>query len=109
MIPVTKLKVGFYTYNIEIHDEKISDNHGETHRDSKEILLFDNGNEEVMRETAQHEALHALCEDIFATIKDIEKTDDQEEQFIRLFSPRLMQFLIDNPEFRDWLYDNDND
>jgi len=96
MLPVDKARVGFYTYKLETYDSKVSENHGETSRDKKEILLFDNGNEEVLKETTMHECLHALVEDLFGS-------DKKEEKFIRLFSPRLMQFLRDNPELLDWL------
>lgn len=78
--------------------------HGETNTDSKQIVVYSNENEEVVRETLQHEILHALLEDIIATIKDLEGEDKIEEQLIRLLSPRLMSFAVENPKLARYLW-----
>ena len=109
MLPSRTARIGCYTYSIEIHDASVSDNQGDTCLDKKRINLFYNGNKEVLRETLQHEILHALCEDIFKTIKEIEDVQDKEEQFIRLFSPRLMAFNQDNPEIADFIWGEENE
>jgi len=99
-----RARVGCFDYSVEIHEGHLSENHGDTDRDEKRINIFNSGNDEVVRETLQHELLHALMEDLFQAIKEIEKVDDQEEQFIRLFSPRLFQFALDNPGIIDYMY-----
>lgn len=104
MLPSHTAKIGCFNYKIEVHGQDVSDNHGDTCLEKKKINLFFNGNKEVLKETLQHEITHVLCEDIFKTIKDIEDLSEKEEQFIRIFSPRMMQFVQDNPELSDFIW-----
>lgn len=104
MIPVKTIKVGCFTYKIVYAKAKVSDTHGQTCTSNKEIIIFKDDNEEVVRETLQHEILHALMEDITDVIKDIDDTDKLEETFIRLFSPRLMMLIMENPKLARYLW-----
>lgn len=104
MLPINKARIGCFNYDIEIYKDDVSDNHGDTCLEKKKINLFFNGNKEVLKETLQHEILHALCEDVFKTIKDVEDIAEKEEQFIRIFSPRLMCFVQDNQELANFIW-----
>lgn len=109
MLPVKTARVGCFTYTIELHDASVSDNHGDTCLEKKKINLFDNGNSEVLKETLLHEFLHTLLEDVLRTIKDIESPAEQEEQLIRILSPRLMAWGQDNPELLDFIWGEEDD
>ena len=52
-------------------------------------------------DTLMHEVMHALWEDTGATRITFapEEDPDNEEKFIRLMSPRLTAFLLENKEF----------
>jgi len=104
MIPVKKAKIGCFTYDIILSKAKQMSSHGETNIDTKQIIVYPNGNEDVVKETLQHEILHALLEDIIPTIKEIESEDKMEEQLIRLLSPRLMSFVLDNPKLAKYIW-----
>jgi len=104
MIPFKKIKIGCYSYDIVVAKARQISVHGETNLDTKQILVIDSGNEQILKETLQHEILHALSEDIFGTIKYIDDDEKLEEAFIRLFSPRLMVFCLDNPKAVRWLW-----
>ena len=109
MLPIYTARIGCFNYKIEVHDESVSDNHGDTCREKKKINLFYNGNIEVLKETLHHEIMHTLAEDVFKTIKDIEDLDEKEEQFIRIYSPRMVQFMQDNPELVEFIMGEDNE
>ena len=104
MIPIKKAKIGCFTYDIILSKAKQMSTHGETSVDNKQIIVYSNGNEEVVKETLQHEILHALLEDVVTTIKDIESEDKMEEQLIRFLSPRLMSFALDNPKLARYIW-----
>lgn len=109
MLPVKTARVGCFTYTISVHDEGVSENHGDTCLEKKHINLFDNGNEEVLKETLLHEFLHVLLEDVLRTVKEIENPSEQEEQLIRILSPRLMQWGLDNPELVDFIWGDEEE
>lgn len=106
MIPISTVKIGPFNYKIIYSEAKFSDTHGATCTSNKEIIVYKDSNEESVKETLQHELLHALLEDIVATIKDLEDEGKMEEQLIRLLSPRLMCLAQDNPELVDYLWKN---
>ena len=79
---------------------------GETTTDNKEILVSMKHNEQVIQDTVSHEMLHGLLEDIFETLfPDIEEhlLSKKEEAFVRLFNPRFLQFIQDNPKWIKYL------
>jgi hypothetical protein len=104
MIPFKSIKIGCFTYKIVYADVKVSDTHGQTCTSNKEILIYKDDNEEVIRETLQHEIMHALMEDITDVIKDMDEAEKLEETFIRLFSPRLMMVMTENPKLVKYLW-----
>ena len=104
MLPDKTIKIGNFTYKIVNSTFSGNTDHGETCTDSKEILINKNQkNLEVIQDTVLHEALHALCEDLFETIEDINGLDKKEEQFIRIFTPRLLRFIKENSQWTKWL------
>ena len=94
----SKVRIGCFTYSITFIKCLSSDDHGTTNTESKEIMIYDTGNEEVVKETLCHEIDHILFEDIVSTINDDDKEADKEEKIIRLHSPRMKQCFTDNPK-----------
>jgi hypothetical protein len=97
-----KLKIGCFTYDIISAKIKSPSNHGETNTDTKQILLSDTDNQQVVKETLLHEVLHALLED--AVILNLFTDDDHEERLVRYLSPKLMAVMQDNPKLVDYLW-----
>lgn len=104
MIPVSTAKIGPFNYKIIYSEARFSDTHGVTCTSNKEIIIYRDNNLEAVRETLQHELLHALLEDICASVKDLEDPDKMEEQLIRLLSPRLLDFAQENQELVEFLW-----
>lgn len=95
-------KVRFTPFDYKVHWTKAqgASTHGETSLDKKEILMNEGSTLESTQETLCHESCHVLLEDLIHMIRCYEgKDDDAEELFTRIFSPRLFQFLRDNPEW----------
>ena len=105
MLPKKSVRVGCFSYKINLMDSSASENHGDTDLEKKLINLFFNGNEEVLKETLLHEIEHILLEDIVKSTKSIEDTDEREEAIIRLVNPRRMQTVQDNKALFRWIYD----
>lgn len=60
-----------------------------------------------LRETVLHECLHAMW-DIMGSREELTRMAEEdershEERLVLKQSPRLMEFLLDNPELMDWL------
>lgn len=100
------VKLGFYTYKIRF-SEQSTENHGVTDTDSKEIWINTKGTKEMQRETLFHELLHVALEDCPALRIEEMKADDREEDIVRAISPRMMQFLCDNPSLQEFLFMED--
>jgi hypothetical protein len=51
-----------------------------------------------------HEALHAICEDLFEAILPLGAEHDKiEESFVRLATPRIIRFIQENPKWIKYL------
>ena len=100
----TSIKIGPFNYKLIKSESHMTDAHGHTSLENKEIVIYKSANFEAMRETLQHELLHVLLEDIVSTIKEIDDADKMEEQLIRLLSPRLMSLAQDNQELAKFLW-----
>ena len=105
-----KVKVGYYDYKIKYIETNSADSHGQSSTDNKDIIVFNNGNAQVVRETLLHELLHVIMEDVttivFPDLKE-EDADRAEEAIIRLISPRLMLFLKENKHFTRFIESNE--
>lgn len=100
----TSIKIGPFNYKLIISEAHMTDTHGQTSLETKEIIIYKSPNLEAMRETLQHEIMHVLLEDIPTTIKEIGDEEKMEEQLIRLLSPRLMSLAQDNPDIAKFLW-----
>jgi len=102
-LPIEVMKANGFSYNVIQSDYK-SENHGETCKDNKQIMVSPQDNIEVLIDTIVHEGNHALVEDIFESIDSIEKVDEKEEQWNRLFTPRLVAWICENKEWIKWIW-----
>lgn len=98
------IKIGPFNYKLIKSEAHMTDTHGQTSLENKEIVLYKSANFEAMRETLQHEILHVLLEDVIPTIKEIDDSEKMEEQLIRLLSPRLMSLAQENQELAKFLW-----
>lgn len=103
MIPKT-LKIGPFTYSVSLEKGSGRSNHGETSLETKEIFVQDSGNLQVVKETLQHEILHALLEDVVDAVRNAKDNEEAEETLIRFLSPRLLSFSQDNPKAAKYLW-----
>lgn len=95
-----KLRFAPFDYKLHWTKAKGASTHGETSLDKKEILMNEGSTLESTQETLLHESLHVLLEDLVHMTRAYEGKDDEaEEQLVRILSPRLFQFLRDNPAF----------
>jgi hypothetical protein len=86
-----------------VYHRKLNLVFGETDYSRRRIEIYKHDSIELMRDTLWHEAEHALFQDLFESIDKIPKIEDKEEQFVKLSTPRLIQFVRDNPEFIEWI------
>ena len=88
------VKVGCYTYSIEIQDQPWCEEHGVyglCDDESKIITIVDNVDMDSTLNTFQHELLHALY--YFFGLDD----DHDEEQTVSALSSGLIMLYQDNP------------
>jgi hypothetical protein len=102
-LPSSTVRANGFDYEI-VQSSYKSENHGETCRDNKQIFFSPQDKLEILQDTFIHENLHALLEDILESIDSIEKTDEKEEQLVRLLTPRLRAWICDNREWVKWLW-----
>lgn len=105
----TEFKLGVFKWDIKYYDSP-SDLHGETHKDLRKIDIYThNISEVVIKDTLLHECLHVLLEDITDTVVRMEsKSEEVEEQIVRLLTPRLHSIFTDNDCLRDYIFSVDN-
>ena len=98
-------KLGTFDWTIKYLDVE-GDIHGDTDKGKRLIRVFTNTyNEQVIRDTLLHECLHVIFEDITDTVFRMDaKTEDIEEQMVRLVTPRLHSLFTDNEELREYLF-----
>jgi len=97
------IRIGAFNYKIVYH-RKLGQNLGEVDTNRKRIDIWKHESNQALRDSILHEILHIIFEDL---IENLEKmscdTHDKEEFLIRIITPRLLQVLIENPEFVEWL------
>ena len=103
MLPSSKIKISNFQYKIIESSFSGGDTSGETCLHKKEILINRHSDLQTTQDTVLHEAVHALCEDIFEALGNSEDVEKREESFVRLFTPRLLQFVRDNPKWLEFL------
>lgn len=86
------LKVGPFTYTIELHDgywnkdnERV---YGETDERTATIHLDVDASSEMIRDSILHEVLHTI----------LLMYDKDDEDLVRLLAPMLLGFMRDNPK-----------
>ena len=101
----TSFQLGVFNWSIKYHSSP-SEMHGETHRDTKTIDIFTKDyDEQVIKDTLLHECLHVVFEDITDTVFRMEaKSEDIEEQIVRLVTPRIHSLFTDNEELREYIF-----
>lgn len=99
MLPSKTIKIGNFIYKVIQSAFSGGDTSGETCLLRKEILINRHSDFQTMQDTLVHEAIHAMVEDIFESIHSIEDIEKKEESFVRIFTPRLIQFTRDNPKW----------
>lgn len=101
---IKKVKINGFDWKINYVKSKVADRFGETNMSAKEITIFDSGNDQITKETLQHEILHVLLEDLIPIINKISNEEEAEETLIRLVSPRLYACMNDNPKLAEYLW-----
>ncbi len=101
---IKKVKINGFDWKIIYAKAKVADRFGETNLSSKEITIFSTDNEQIIKETLQHEILHVLLEDIIPIIVKISDDEVAEETLIRLVSPRLFTCMKENPKLSEYLW-----
>lgn len=99
-------KINFSPFDYTVHYLPAVDpiNHGETSRDAKEIVIKNKGNPQSIQETVVHECLHVLLEDLISMARAHSGgSEEAEEATIRVLSPRLLQWIQNNPELMKYL------
>ena len=97
------IKLGNFTYKI-VYKHKSSTKLGETNLDAKRIDIYKHESKQTLRDTLQHEIIHILVDEIFGTLEHMKcDVEDKEEFAVRMLTPRMIQYIIDNPEFIEWL------
>jgi hypothetical protein len=108
-LPSKYVKCVGFTYSVDQSDFATVEVMGETCTDTKQIRINShNSNLETLQDTFIHECLHALLESILPATNDIEKADDKEEYIIQLLTPRLREWITDNPEWIKWIWKKKN-
>ena len=104
MVPHKIIKIGNFTYKVLASPFSGSENAGETCVHTKEIVVYKDANKETVQDTIMHEALHAICEDLFEAILPPDSNHEKvEESFVRLATPRILRFLQENPKWTRYL------
>ena len=106
MLPSKKVKIGIFSYKVLTSDYSNLPFHGETTTDNKEICISTAHSEQEVRDTVMHEFLHAIMEDLFESLfPELDETaaGKKEEAFVRLLTPRMLQFIKDNPKWINYL------
>lgn len=106
------IKIGPFIYKIR-WVKRLSDGdrelHGDTDNDDKVIRLNTVYNEQLIKDTLLHEIQHAIYNDTYAF--DVGEGSDPEvaeERVIRIFTPKFMQVMLDNPGLVDYLFKRDD-
>ncbi len=103
----SQVKINNFDYNVTFSKYPAASAHGETCVETKNIVIFEQTNAQTQQDTFLHECLHGLCEDLFDSILASDATKDEreraEENFIRLFTPRLLRFLQENKKWTTYL------
>lgn len=98
-----KLKLGAFTYDLVMRKDS-DDDFGKTCLADKVIWINTRYSEQVQRETILHELLHVALEDCPLMDNPIDKKEDMEEAVVRFISPRLFQFIMDNPKLQELIW-----
>ena len=101
---IKKVRINGFDWKILYGKSAVADRFGETNMSAKEITIFSTGNDQITRETLQHEILHVLLEDLIPIISKIPDDEVCEETLIRLVSPRLFACMQDNPKLSEYLW-----
>ncbi len=91
-----KIKLGYFVYSLRLEQHVIGNGdelcYGLTDFERMEIQIDAKQSTQMQRETLFHELLHVALHDCGLVESDLE------EKLIRVISPRVMQFMQDNPE-----------
>lgn len=100
---VIKAKLGGFEYRVIFRHDS-DDDFGKTCLAEKTIWINDRYSKQVQRETLLHELLHVALEDCPLVEFPIDKKGDMEEALVRFISPRMFQFLQDNPKLKQFIW-----
>lgn len=106
LLPSKKVKIGNSNYKVLTTDYSNIPFHGETFTDNKEICIATKYAPQEVQDTVMHEFLHAIMEDLFESLfPDLDETmaSKKEEAFTRLLTPRMLQFIQENPKWIKYL------
>jgi hypothetical protein len=91
-----------------LSDGDDKDMHGYTDNDDKVIKINTSYTEQSVKDTLLHEIQHAIFHDTYAfDVGDNGDPEVLEERVIRIFTPRLLQVMLDNPDLVDYLFKRD--
>lgn len=94
----TKVKIHPSVYTLSYPKTRNSELCGTTQHTRRKITIYPHDCPQQERDTLLHECLHALCHEI-----QFFKSDEEEENFILRFTPRLLAFIQDNPKIARYL------
>jgi hypothetical protein len=101
--PPSTIKVGPFTYRVEVDDAKVPDSmYGVCDKSEQRISLHKDQSKQRLRLSLLHEVLHALCD--LANLDD----DPVEERIVTQLSPVLLAVLLENPKLTRFLLENSN-
>lgn len=106
----TRIYFAPFDYSVHYSTSIGADNHGETNRDTKEMTVQVGISEPITKETVVHESCHVLVEDLINFVRNYNtdaKDDEVEEAFVRIFSPRLFQYIQNNPALMQYIMKKD--
>lgn len=87
-----------YVYTVDHTDKKPKDCYGQIDFDDQIIEVSRHYNFRMEQDTLLHECIHGLCHQINQF-----KSDDEEEDFVLKFTPRLLAFIKDNVDLIQFL------
>lgn len=100
------INLGAFVYKI-IYHRKSGKDMGVTFLDKKRIHIYKHESKQALRDTILHETVHILLEDLIENLEKMEcPTEDKEEFLVRMITPKLLQLILNNPEFILWLQSN---